>query len=114
MNKQIWLRTVFYLFFVAMTACVVTASCLLSRFPTASYFIYGGAGAALLAQLLTALGVTLNRKTKLNGFEQWGTSLEVIAVCVALVALLPVILLLYIVDALNCAAARRSDKKNGI
>ncbi len=101
-KKQIVYRAFFYLLIVCTAACAVTASCLLSRFPTASYCLYGGAGAALLGQLLLAIcGVFSKFGGKLFGFEQWATSLEVVLVCVLFVVLSPILLILCVVAAIR-------------
>ena len=94
-KEKIILRTFFYLLIAAMAACVVTAGCLYAHHPVASYCLFGGAGAALLAQLCIALGVTLDGKRKFNGFAQWATSWEVSAAIVLIVALLPLLLILF-------------------
>ena len=64
-----------------------------------SYGLYIGAGVVLLIQISTALFITiLRRKTKLNGFTELVVSLEVTLVCVIIVALSPVLFILWIID----------------
>ena len=92
-------RTVFYIFILLTVASVVTAICMLGNYGLVSYVLFGATGAALLVQLLVAtLATALKRKSKVNGFEQWLVSLEVIVVSMLLVVFSPILFVLWIVD----------------
>ena len=92
-------RTVFYIFILLTVASVVTAICMLGNNDLVSYVLFGATGAALLVQLLVAtLATALKRKSKVNGFEQWLVSLEVIVVSMLLIVFSPILFVLWIVD----------------
>lgn len=113
MKKQrIIVRTVFYLLIAAMAGCIVAACCLLGRHPVLSYCLFGGAGAALLAQFFVALGIRLGPKRKIGGFRQWLTSWEVVVVILAFVVLSPLLLIIYVLDALFRRPRTRNAANN--
>lgn len=101
-KKEFICRLVFHSLLFLTLACVITASCLLAYYPVVGYCLYGAAGAALVAQLLTALFVTVIKgKTPINGFEQWATALMVFGIILTLIVLSPIIAVLLIADAIR-------------
>lgn len=101
MNRKSACKATIYLFMLLAAACIVVASCLLANYPVAAYCLFGGAAAMFVAQLLAATGFTFAKsQNKVNGFEQWGICWMVTAICLAIVALLPVVLIMLIVDAI--------------
>ena len=78
-----------------------------------SYVLFGAAGALVLLQLLIATFATVfKRKSKVNGFEQWIVSLEVIVVMVLVVAFSPILLVLLIIDLLQQHSLARQSKQD--
>lgn len=110
-KERIVCRAIFYVLIIFMVACVVVASCLVSAYPIVSYCLFGGASAALLAQLCVALGYTLS-KSKENGFVQWATVWSVLGVVLAFVVLSPVILILRFVDVVRFRSLAKHDELN--
>ncbi len=106
-NKDLLCRTIFYVLFLLVVACAVTAGCLLRQFPVASYVLFGAAAFALVAQPFVAL-IFCRGKTSVKGFRQWCTAIEVTAVYVIFVVFSPLLVLLLVVD----AAKRKSLGKH--
>lgn len=97
MKNKIICRAVFYVLIVVTVGCLVAALCLLSD-PTAYTVLFCIVGATFLAQPITATAIFINKKTALNGFVEWGTSLEISLIIVLLIALLPLCMVMLIVD----------------
>ena len=107
-------RAVFYIFTSLTVACVVTAICMLGSLDNlVSYILFGSAGALLLVQLLVATFATaLKRKSKVNGFDQWLVSLEVLTVILLVVAFSPILLILWVIDAIQQSKLARSSESS--
>lgn len=78
---------------------------------TFSCVMFTLSGVLLLTQLLVAIFATIyKRKDNINGFTQWLVSLEVMGVIVLIVAFSPVLLVLYVVDAVIQRRNKLTDK----
>ncbi|MCH5153213.1 MAG: hypothetical protein J1F68_04570 [Clostridiales bacterium] len=106
-------RAVFYIFMILTVASLVTGICLLGNYGDfVSYVLFGAAGAFVLVQLLVAtIATTSKGNNHVNGFEQWLVSLEVLTVILLVVALSPILLILWLVDAIQQAHIARNSTK---
>ena len=93
-------RVVFYILMLLTVASLVAAVVMLCCFdPFVSYILFGTAGLLFLTQLLVATFATVFKsKSKVNGFEQWLVSFEVVAVMTLVVAFSPILLIMRLVD----------------
>ncbi len=107
-KKELRCRAIFYSLLILLIACLIAAICLYADYPTLSYCLFGGAGAAAFAQLFVATGITFSKSNvKVNGYKQWATAIIVFFLIVMIVALLPLIILLRIVDAVRLLTLAR-------
>lgn len=111
-KKELAVRLALYPFIIAMISCIIVACCLVSRYPVASYCLFGGAGVASLVQLFVALGVTKHKSNvKVNGFKQWATAYMAFGVVVVVGVCLPAVVIMLVVDAIcRWKLSRQSDK----
>ena len=99
-NMEKVCRAVFYLLFLLVVACTVTAGCLFGQYPVASYCLFGGAALAVAVQPLVAL-IFCRCKAHVRGFRQWWTAIEAVSVYAIVLVCSPVIIVILILDALK-------------
>lgn len=79
----------------------------------ASYVLFGVAGCLFFAQLLLAIIASVKSHSAI-GFDQWLVSLAVLIVTVVIVALLPLIFVMWIVEIICDGVRNRREKRSDL